>query len=331
VNAVVIDDRLRASFGFPATLLDRADVAELAESWVAALTALARFAHSPLGRETAEAEQRHLAEQAAVTPGAGLGLDVLLPIRLGGDAPALFCVHPSSGMAWTYLGLADALAPGRPIYGLQAPDLSGREPSPGSIEAFARRYLREIRAVQPDGPYHLLGWSYGGLIAHAMAAQLAAEGAEVGVLALLDADTADIDGDSIEPLTAGTFVHTFGAVFGIEDVPAAATAEQAAELIAARMGGAAVVDAATLERMAASYNASARTRTGYRRPVFPGDAVYFHATVDSSEIFGPDGWRPYITGRLTSHDIEATHDELTAPHVLPRIARLLDQHLGGTQ
>src|SRR5690606_27623316 len=39
VNAVVIDDRLRASFGFPATLLDRADVAELAESWVAALTA----------------------------------------------------------------------------------------------------------------------------------------------------------------------------------------------------------------------------------------------------------------------------------------------------
>ncbi|MGV9740459.1 amino acid adenylation domain-containing protein [Nocardia farcinica] len=331
VNAVVIDDRLRASFGFPATLLDRADVAELAESWVAALTALARFAHSPLGRETAEAEQRHLAEQAAVTPGAGLGLDVLLPIRLGGDAPALFCVHPSSGMAWTYLGLADALAPGRPIYGLQAPDLSGREPSPGSIEAFARRYLREIRAVQPDGPYHLLGWSYGGLIAHAMAAQLAAEGAEVGVLALLDADTADIDGDSIEPLTAGTFVHTFGAVFGIEDVPAAATAEQAAELIAARMGGAAVVDAATLERMAASYNASARTRTGYRRPVFPGDAVYFHATMDSSEIFGPDGWRPYITGRLTCHDIEATHDELTAPHVLPRIARLLDQHLGGTQ
>ncbi|MEV6275421.1 amino acid adenylation domain-containing protein [Nocardia sp. NPDC051832] len=332
VNAVVIDDRLQASFGFPAALLDRTEVAELAQRWIEALTAAAAFAQTDAARELGAAEERAMAEQAAAAASAGspLGLDVLLPIRAEGSEPALFCVHPSSGMSWTYLGFADALAAGRPIYGLQAPDLSG-QPSVRSIAEFAERYVREIRAVQPDGPYHLLGWSFGGLIAHAMAVRLEQEGAEVGVLALLDADTADIDGDSIEPLTAGSFVSTFGAVFGIEDVPAEATAAQAAAMISARMGGAALVDAATLERMAGSYNASARTRTGYQRPVFHGDVLYFHATVETSDIFGPAGWRPYVTGAITQHDVAVTHDEMTAPHVLPSIARVLDEHLGGNQ
>ncbi|GAB2677882.1 non-ribosomal peptide synthetase [Nocardia goodfellowii] len=332
VNAVVLDDRLQASFGFPAELLDRADVAELARQWVEVLTAAASFAQTAAARELGAAEERAMVEQAeaAAAAGSALGLDVVLPIRTGGSEPALFCIHPSSGMSWTYLGLADALAPGRPIYGLQAPDLSGQPPV-RSIDEFAERYVREIRAVQPAGPYHLLGWSFGGLIAHAIAVRLQRDGAQVGVVALLDADTADIDGDSIEPLTAGSFVSAFGSVFGIEDVPADATAQQAAEMISARMGGAALIDAGTLERMAGSYNASARTRTGYQRPVLHGDVLYFHATVDSSDIFGPAGWRPYVTGTITDHDVAVTHDEMTAPHVLPVIARVLDEHLGGNR
>ncbi|RBO82164.1 non-ribosomal peptide synthetase [Nocardia puris] len=330
VNAVVVGDRLRASIGFPETLLNHGEVAELARLWREMLDTAAAFAHTAHAREAAAEEQSARASETA-TPSSALGLDVLLPIRADGDEPPLFCVHPSSGMSWSYLGLAEALAPGRPIYGLQAPDLSGREPSARSIDEFAERYVREIRAVQPEGPYHLLGWSFGGLIAHNIAARLAAEGARVGTLALLDADTADIDGDSIEPLTAGAFVNAFGAVFGIDDVPADATAQDAADLIAARTGGVALVDAAMLERMAGSYNASARTRTGYRRPVFDGDALYFSATVDSSDIFGPEGWRPYVTGALTNHDVAVTHDEMTAPHALAQIARVLDEHLGGTQ
>ncbi len=328
VNAVVVGERLQASFGYPATLLDGEDVADLARGWVDALTAVADYAHTPAAREAGAAEERAMAEAAARTRGSGgLGLDVLLPIRADGDRPALFCVHPSSGMAWTYLGLAEALAPDRPVYGLQAPDLSGREPSARSIEEFADRYVREIRAVQPHGPYHLMGWSFGGLIAHAIATRLERDGHEVGVLALLDADTADIDGDSIEPLTAGAFISTFGAVFGIDDVPADATAAQAADLIRARMGGAALVDADTLERMAGSYNASARTRTGYRRPTYRGDVLFVSATVDTSEIFDPEGWRPHVTGDIDVVEIETTHDELTAPHVLPLIARALDDHM----
>lgn len=330
VNAVVFGSRMQVSFGFPANLLDRSEVEALAELWLTALEAAVDFAGTAAARAAAEQERAALdaADRIEATP-VGLGLDVLLPIRLGGDEPALFCVHPSSGVSWTYLGLADALRPGRPIYGLQAPDLSGHEPPAGSIDEFADRYIREMRRVQPRGPYHLLGWSFGGLIAHAIATKLRQAGDPVGTVALLDADTTDIDGDSIERLTAGGFVNSFGSVFGIDDVPADATAMEAAELIRQRLGGVSLIDAATIERMAASFNAAARTRTGYQRPVFDGDIVYFSATVDSSDIFGPDGWRPYVTGAITNHDLEVTHLELTGPHALPIIAGVLDDHYLG--
>ncbi|MFE3029459.1 condensation domain-containing protein, partial [Nocardia tengchongensis] len=333
VNAVVIGCRMQASFGFPETVLCHDEVSELADLWIAALGAAAEFARTPAARVAADEESAALVAAAQIDSApAGLGLDVLLPIRADGTEPALFCIHPSSGVAWTYLGLADALRPGRPIYGLQAPDLSGHEPPAGSIEEFADRYIREIRRVQPTGPYHLLGWSFGGLIAHAIATKLRQDGDAVGTVALLDADTTDIDGDSIERLTAGGFVSSFGSVFGIDDVPEDATAEEAAEMIRQRLGGVSIIDAATLERMAESFNAAARTRTGYQRPVFDGDVVYFSATVDTSDIFGPAGWRPYVTGEITNHDIEVAHLDMTGPQSLATIADVLDeQYLGPTR
>ncbi|KAF0846566.1 non-ribosomal peptide synthetase [Nocardia caishijiensis] len=329
INAMVSGDRLQAEFGYAAELLTSRDVTELADLWAEAMRAAARFAETPAARTASADEAAAMTARTAPaeTGPTGLGLDVLLPIRPDGDRPALFCVHSSSGMSWSYLGLAEQLRPGRPIYGLQAPDLSGREPSARSIEEFANRYVREIRAVQPTGPYHLLGWSFGGLIAHAMAVELATAGERVGVVALLDTDTADIDGDTIERLSPGAFINTFGAIFGIDDVPATATAQEAADLITARLGGVELVDAATIERMAGSYNASAGTRTGYRRPVYQGDVLYFSATVDPAEWMGPDGWRPYVTGDIANHDVDVSHDDLTNPYALSVIAPVLDDHL----
>ncbi|APE36327.1 non-ribosomal peptide synthetase [Nocardia mangyaensis] len=328
INAMVTGNRLHAEFGYAAKLLTRDEVAELADLWVEALGAAASFAETPAARTASADEAAAMAARTATPAGpTGLGLDVLLPIRPDGDRPALFCVHSSSGMSWSYLGLAEHLRPGRPIYGLQAPDLSGREPSARSIEEFAHRYIREIRTVQPNGPYHLLGWSFGGLIAQAMAVELAAMGERVGIVALLDTDTADIDGDSIERLTAGQFINTFGAIFGIDDVCAEATAEEAAAIITERLGGVELLDAATIERMAGSYNASAGTRTGYQRPVYHGDVLYVRATVDPSEHMGPDGWRPYVTGEIVTHDVAVTHDDLTNPYALSVISPVLDDHM----
>ncbi|MBM4575406.1 hypothetical protein GS415_02155, partial [Rhodococcus hoagii] len=79
--------------------------------------------------------------------------------------------------------LVQYLAKDRPAFGLQLPLLSGG-PDFGSVQQLAHRYVEEIRTVQPHGPYHLLGWSLGGVIAHAMAVELRGAGEEVATLAI---------------------------------------------------------------------------------------------------------------------------------------------------
>ncbi|MFD7662363.1 amino acid adenylation domain-containing protein [Streptomyces sp. NPDC059788] len=116
----------------------------------------------------------------------------VLPLRTSGDLPPLFCVHGGMGFALPYLGLAGHIGEGHPVYGLQASCLTGTGPLPGSIAEVAAEYVERVRAIQPAGPYHLLGWSYGGIVAHEMAAQLEAAGEEVALLANLDSYPADL-------------------------------------------------------------------------------------------------------------------------------------------
>ncbi|WP_254710139.1 non-ribosomal peptide synthetase [Streptomyces lunaelactis] len=83
----------------------------------------------------------------------------------------LFCIHPSGGSAHWFATLAGQLAGTYRTYGIQAPGMEPDEEPVVGVEALAARYWEEIRAVQPQGPYHLLGWSLGAVIAHEMARQ----------------------------------------------------------------------------------------------------------------------------------------------------------------
>ncbi|MBM4508965.1 hypothetical protein GS421_03455 [Rhodococcus hoagii] len=112
--------------------------------------------------------------------------------------PPLFCVHPLSGLAWSYAGLAGSTG-GRPLYGLQA---TGEDGMPDGIGELAARYVDRVRAIQPQGPYHLLGWSLGGNIAHEMAVRLQDIGEDVASLTILDAMPATAVLDAGAPDTA---------------------------------------------------------------------------------------------------------------------------------
>ncbi len=91
----------------------------------------------------------------------------VLPLRRAGTAPALFCLHPAGGLSWCYSGLISHLPPGRPLYGLQAHGLAGPARLPATMADLAASYAGQILAVQGRGPYHLLGWSFGGTAAEA--------------------------------------------------------------------------------------------------------------------------------------------------------------------
>ncbi|MCA2208204.1 non-ribosomal peptide synthetase [Nocardia rosealba] len=243
---------------------------------------------------------------------------VLLPLRTGGTGAPLFCIHPVGGLSWSFAGLTRHLDPQRPVYGLQSPALTADEPVPDSIDAWARRYIDAIRSVQPEGPYHLLGWSLGGLLAHAVATGLRAEGEQVARLAMMDSWL----GDGPEQTPAPTVGDLLGGLagedldFGIDGLTAAA----------ANLGGPlAGLDRARIARITDAAQASMSMVDDYRPRRFDGDLVYFAATVDDpTGTHGAATWAPVVDGAVICHRIEATHWAMTNEHALARIAQVLD-------
>ena len=111
----------------------------------------------------------------------------LVLLQSGGDRRPFFCVHAAGGNVLEYHALAQLLGADQPFYGFQALGLDGNQSPHTSIKEMAGHYIREMREVQPEGPYLIGGRSSGGTVAFEMACQLAAQGEQIELLALLDA------------------------------------------------------------------------------------------------------------------------------------------------
>ena len=110
----------------------------------------------------------------------------LVPMQPRGSGRPLFCVHGLGGDVYDFLDLAGELTGHRRVYGLLAVGFDGRQPRHTSVEQMAAHYAREIRTLQAEGPYHLIGHSVGGWIAYAVAQELTRQGTSMGMLGLLD-------------------------------------------------------------------------------------------------------------------------------------------------
>ncbi|MFE7721962.1 amino acid adenylation domain-containing protein, partial [Nocardia rhizosphaerihabitans] len=245
---------------------------------------------------------------------------VLLPLRASGTGAPLFCIHPVGGVSWSFAGLTRHLDPQRPIYGLQSPALTADEPLPATIDTWAQRYVTAIREVQPEGPYHLLGWSLGGLLAHAVATRLQAEGADVAQLAMMDSWL----GDEPEQTPMPTVGDLLGGLAGDAlDVvfDAAGLAAAAAEI----GGPLAALDRTRIARIIDAATASMSMVDAYRPDRFDGDLVYFAATVDDpTGARGAASWATAIGGDVHRYGIDATHWAMAGEAALARIASVLD-------
>ncbi|MBV9386823.1 MAG: amino acid adenylation domain-containing protein [Chroococcidiopsidaceae cyanobacterium CP_BM_ER_R8_30] len=109
----------------------------------------------------------------------------LVPLQPIGSKPPFFCVHPIFGTVFPYYSLARQFDD-RPFYGLQPIALDGEHPPHTTIEAMATYYIEAILQVQPQGPYYVGGWSFGGVVAFEIAQQLQQAGHKVAFLAILD-------------------------------------------------------------------------------------------------------------------------------------------------
>ncbi|MFB9903359.1 non-ribosomal peptide synthetase [Allokutzneria oryzae] len=244
----------------------------------------------------------------------------LLPLRTKGDRAPLFCAHPSLGLSWCYSGLVQRLDDSYPVYGLQARGLDGSGELPESLEDMARDYIEQMRTVQPHGPYHLLGYSIGGNIVHAIATALQEQGEEVGLLAVLDARPGDpAQPGPIEtqrPLTAKDVLARMSEDAGGERTDDEdRQREKAMSLLAEAMGGSA--DPHQLNVMINSI----RVVTGHRPAAFKGDLTLI-VSDQGGEVL-ERAWAPYVGGEVEVTTIDCGHHDLLLPGPLARICEVV--------
>ncbi|MFF4173900.1 amino acid adenylation domain-containing protein [Streptomyces sp. NPDC001744] len=251
--------------------------------------------------------------------GTAAALGVLLPLSTRGTRPPLFCVHPGTGVGWAYAGLARHLGDDQPLYALQARALGDPGHRPRSVEEMADDYLETIRRVRPRGPYRLLGWSYGGLVAHTMAVRLHEAGEHVELLALMDVHRTGPGSVSVLPPEERT-------VAPVED-PAGAMARIRREDP--------VLAGFSDEELRAVLRAS-ETHAGLMARHVPGvadtDVLFFTARRPGE----PEGalaatWIPFTQGIVDNHTVECGHLEMVEPKPLAHIGRILSEKLSALQ
>lgn len=114
----------------------------------------------------------------------------LVPIQASGSRPAFFGVPPD-GDVYCFRELSRQLGPDQRFYAFEAPGVDGTQQPVASIEGLAARYLADLVAFQPGGPYFIGGFCLGGIVAFELARQLRARGLEVALLALFESPSPD--------------------------------------------------------------------------------------------------------------------------------------------
>ncbi|MDT9687537.1 thioesterase domain-containing protein [Streptomyces sp. P9(2023)] len=257
----------------------------------------------------------------------------LVPLRAEGDLTPLHCVHPVSGSPYCYSAMAHQLSTGNPVFGFESPGFDGMSEPAASITELAELHTAALRAARPHGPYQLLGWSLGGVVAYEMARLLAAEGEEVPLLVIVDAALPGTQAVPPDDQMARFFLYDFLGVTpdrapGIDKALAGlAPGAQPADIFAAVERDGVVpeeFDAEFLAERFALFSAHVRALGRHHLDaVHPGPAILIKAAESVERLLD---WSPYV-GRLTVHTAPGDHHSVWQGPGLDAISGIVDRAL----
>jgi len=114
-------------------------------------------------------------------------IEVVIPLKKGiAEHPPFFFCHPASGMIYCFKKLISGWQSPIPLYGLQDPSVASGTLLFDSIHSIAQNYMEAIKKVQPQGPYYLIGYSFGGTVVHEIAHLLKQRNEPIGLLAMIE-------------------------------------------------------------------------------------------------------------------------------------------------
>jgi thioesterase domain-containing protein len=253
----------------------------------------------------------------------GMLAEAVVPLGPNRRRPTLFCVHPGLGFGFCYAGLVRTLGKECSLYAIQARSLSRPELAPASVDAMARDYLDLVRATEPTGPYCLLGWSFGGLVAHALAAELERQGERVPLLVLMDSHPyrdrvrAARPVDEQEAFTR--LLEDLRFDLGMEARPLSRT--RFFELVFKRIPSLALLDEEQRSNLIATWISSLRLGRAHVPGHFGGDVVFFSAAAEPHHQSPLETWRPHVGGTIVNHDLDCKHTQMSDPVNLAQIGQ----------
>jgi amino acid adenylation domain-containing protein len=264
---------------------------------------------------------------------------ILVGIQPHGSRIPFFCVHAIGGQVISYGELSQELGAGQPLYGLQSPPANVLSESSVSIEQLATLYIREIRAVQPVGPYLLGGWSMGGLVAWEMAQQLRKEHETVGLLALLDTSLPsryrDINDRADELSMLARFALDMSQLVGRDPGPLAerffqASAQDQWKIVQETLTSYGVLtpEAADAE-MTALLNVFTRNflaMSNYSLQPNKQPVVFFRASETAESL--SKSWTAWAEGGIQFHSVPGDHFTMLRRPNVGIIADVLRDHIG---
>jgi len=348
VLGVIASDRgYLASMAYDTALFDHATIDRLAKEYVALLAAAVAQPDRPISElralpldgiqeltsdgATASselAEEAFVALQSTVAAGAVRGHS-LASLRKADSGRPLFCIHGLGGHVAAFLPLAQQLPSQRPIYGLQALGLEAGQAPHERIEAMAAWYVEEIRAVQPQGPYLLSGWSMGGWIALEAAQQLKAAGQETSLLAMFDThlrlnefQTSDVEESAVLRWLAPHLR------IPLDDLKRLSLPAQW-DLISERAEQATGLGVEEIRQLASVCKVQLAALANYRPQPYDGPSVLFRAERQRGVSLDPR-WETLFS-RLSVEQMTGNHySMLRLPHAVA-LAASLDRYLQGAE
>ncbi|TWA85533.1 amino acid adenylation domain-containing protein [Azospirillum brasilense] len=243
-----------------------------------------------------------------------LGFAPVIRLR-DGSGPPLVCLYPGSGLSWQYSVLSRYLGGDRPIIGLQSPRPNGPLALSADLDELCDRQLAILREVQPQGPYHLLGYSLGGTVAYGLAVRLRRLGERVDFLGLLDTYPAE--------------AHDWSGL-------GRADADQAAEREQEQFLGDALADVMDealrrekvemFSHIFGNYKDAVRVLSKAVTPTYDGELTLFVAERSIPPEIDPEGSWAGRVGRLSVHRLShCSHEDIIAPASLRIVGPLLDR------
>jgi acyl transferase domain-containing protein len=260
-------------------------------------------------------------------------LDILIPLQEKGDKAPIFAVPGAGGNALSMQQLSHALGNRQPFYCLEPVGLDGYATPMASVDAIAEFNILALQSVQPKGPYRLLGYSNGGIVAFEMARKLLDRGEKVASLTMLDSlPPALLREDGMEVMTVAVFNHFMSSLGAVSDL----TVEQLKqvpeherkEYLYNRVAGLGLQ--LPKQQFMATFEvatASERACRAYQpvRLIQRIDATLFRATNGFENMPLDYGWSAYLAGGISTREISADHFTIVEKGPVANVAQYINQ------